>query len=184
VVAGLHEDVLSALALEADQPPVTVLIDGPSGAGKTHLADALETHWPAGRSVVILHLDDVYPGWRGLDAASEQVGNEFSAARAAAQAFTYSRWDWVAGAYAEQHTIGADVDLIIEGCGAITAQSARLASLSVWVDETDEIRRMQALSRGGEDFELHWEEWEEQFAAFVLRENPQAHASMTVGRRR
>ncbi len=180
----MHNDVLSALALEADQPPVTVLIDGPSGAGKTHLADSLEVHWPAGRSVVILHLDDVYPGWQGLQAASGQVANAFAPARAAAEAVTYSRWDWTAGVFAEQHTIPAESDLIIEGCGAITAASANLASLSVWVDEADEIRRVQALSRGGEDFERHWDEWEEQFAAFVLRENPQAHASMTVGRKR
>jgi len=183
-VVGVPKDILDALSLENTSVPVTVLIDGPSGAGKTHLADALVAAWPTHRSVIVLHLDDVYPGWTGLDEASRLVADEFTPARSAQLPVTYARWDWALGAHAEQVTIPAEVDLIIEGCGAITAQSVSHSTLAVWVDEEDEIRLAQALSRGEEDFESHWDEWEAQFAAFVLRENPLAHASVVVGRRR
>ena len=42
--------------------PYTLLIDGPSGAGKTTLA--LQIGEALG--IPVVHLDDFYPGWGGL----------------------------------------------------------------------------------------------------------------------
>ena len=46
--------------------PYVIGVDGPSGAGKTRLAEQLaDTLDGAG----VVHLDDLYPGWDGLEAA-------------------------------------------------------------------------------------------------------------------
>ncbi|MGO1280054.1 MAG: AAA family ATPase, partial [Cellulosimicrobium funkei] len=39
-----------------------VVVDGPAGSGKTTLAAQLEAALPA----QVLHMDDLYEGWRGL----------------------------------------------------------------------------------------------------------------------
>ena len=39
-----------------------IAIDGPAGSGKTTLGDAL-----AERGAAVLHLDDLYDGWSGLE---------------------------------------------------------------------------------------------------------------------
>lgn len=174
---------LAAAATESDRP-VTVLIDGPSGAGKTTLAAELESAWPAGRMLAVLHLDDIYPGWKGLDSASMYVRDSIMVARLNNEAVRWQSWNWATNAPGKWNAIPADVDLVIEGCGAITYQAARAASASVWVDCDDDTRKKRALGRGDEDFEAHWDEWDEQFRVFVNRENPQAHASLSVGANR
>jgi uridine kinase len=160
---------------------VTVLIDGPSGAGKTTLAQQLIHSWPLDRPVMVLHLDDVYPGWSGLDEASLRVATEFLPLRRAPHALRYSVWDWALGRYREKRTVPVEVDLIIEGCGALTARASELADLSIWIDADDVTRKERALGRGDEDFEAHWEDWDQQFRNFVSRENPQRCASLRIG---
>lgn len=159
---------------------VTILIDGASGAGKTTLAEEVQNFWPEHRNVVVIHLDDIYPGWSGLDAASEQVANSFLPARVDGVDFHYRVWDWAAGQYAEQRTVFAHDDLIIEGCGALSSRASKLADLSIWIDADDSLRKQRALSRENEDFEAHWDEWDRHFTSFVLRENPQRCASVSV----
>ncbi len=44
-----------------------ILIDGRSGSGKTELARAIVDDWPGAQ---LVRLDEVYPGWHGLAAAS------------------------------------------------------------------------------------------------------------------
>ncbi len=174
--------VAALISLEATSTgPLTILIDGPSGAGKTTLAAQVETAWPAARKLVVLHLDDLYPGWQGLDSASAYVRDSILLARLAGQSARWQRWDWAAHEPAEWHEIAADVDLVVEGCGAITYQSARVASASVWVDEAEETRKTRALGRADDDFDQHWDEWDAQFSQFVEREQPHRHASLFVG---
>ena len=176
-------DLLSALEMSQGDP-ITVLIDGPSGAGKTAFAKELESAWPSSRLVTVLHLDDFYPGWDGLDSASAYVRDSIMLARMAGQSARWQSWDWATNSPGKWNEIPASCDIVIEGCGAITYQSARVASASVWVDADDDTRKLRALSRGGEDFDRHWDSWDAQFTDFVLRENPQAHASFVVGRNR
>lgn len=175
---------LQPLFAVAPERPLTVLIDGPSGSGKTTLSEFLEARWPAERHLVVLHLDDIYPGWNGLDSASAYVRDSIMLARLAGQSARWQRWDWATNAPAEWHEIPVTADLVIEGCGAITYQAARVASASVWVDEVEQTRKARALGRADDDFALHWNEWDLQFTAFVLRENPRSLASLIVGENR
>lgn len=47
--------------------PHLIGIDGRSGAGKTSLAGQLAQVLSVTRDVVVFHLEDLYPGWDGLD---------------------------------------------------------------------------------------------------------------------
>ena len=61
-------DIRPLLALIRSAPRTAViLIDGPSGAGKSTLADRLIAAWPTDAAPQLVRLDDVYPGWGGLD---------------------------------------------------------------------------------------------------------------------
>ena len=90
-------------------PPVVVLIDGPSGAGKSTLADRIldawpSAAWPATRPATrptLIRLDDIYPGWNGLAAASAHLTEHVLRPHRAGLPGAWRRYDWGTGAPAE-----------------------------------------------------------------------------------
>ena len=142
-----------------------LLIDGRSGSGKSELASALSD------LAQVLRLDDVYPGWQGLDAGSRAVAGIIHSRR-------WQRWDWARGEYGEWHELDAG-PLVIEGCGALSAANRDLADFGLWVDYPEQGRRERALAREPE-YAPHWDEWAAQEQAFITRENPARLADATV----
>ena len=131
-----------------------VTIDGYSGSGKSTLAAALArlvSGWQ------VLHLDDWYPGWDGLE-AGVGIARRIAADLRAGRASSYEAWDW------ENGTTGATIRVplaptIIEGCGAIEAE----ADLAVWIaDPGEDERRHRALERDGQTYSPHWQRWARQ----------------------
>ena len=131
-----------------------VTIDGYSGSGKSTLAAALArlvSDWQ------VLHLDDWYPGWDGLE-AGVGIARRIAADLRAGRASSYEAWDW------ENGTTGATIRVplaptIIEGCGAIEAE----ADLAVWIaDPGEDERRHRALARDGQTDAPHWQRWADQ----------------------
>ena len=131
-----------------------VTIDGYSGSGKSTLAAALArlvNVWQ------VLHLDDWYPGWDGLEAGA-QIARRIASDLRGGRASSYEAWDW------ENGTTGATISVplaptIIEGCGAIEAE----ADLSVWIaDPGEDERRSRALARDGQTYAPHWRRWADQ----------------------
>lgn len=131
-----------------------VTIDGYSGSGKSTLAAALArlvNGWQ------VLHLDDWYPGWDGLEAGAD-IARRIAADLRGGRASSYEAWDWENGA------TGATIPVplaptIIEGCGAIEAE----ADLAIWIaDPGEEERRHRALARDGQTFAPHWQRWARQ----------------------
>ena len=131
-----------------------VTIDGYSGSGKSTLAAAL-ARLVAGWQV--LHLDDWYPGWDGLEAGAV-IARRIAADLRAGRASSYEAWDW------ENGTTGATTRVplaptIIEGCGAIEAE----ADLVIWIaDPGEDERRHRALARDGQTYAPHWQRWADQ----------------------
>ena len=107
---------------------LVVLLDGGSGAGKTTLARRLHRDLEARLGTTqLVSLDDVYPGWHGLAAASELVWQ--SILRPASPG--YPGWDWARNQPSGWRGLDPQLPIIVEGCGAISHRSAALANRAV-----------------------------------------------------
>ncbi|MCL2490746.1 MAG: cobalt ABC transporter [Propionibacteriaceae bacterium] len=169
-------DELANLAIDASAGRrLVVLIDGRSGAGKTTLAIDLgralrRLGWP----VQIVSLDDVYPGWHGLATAAAAVPQMLAPVDAG-----YRRYDWAQGRPADWVHLDPTAPIIIEGAGALTPTSAPRATLRVWVDGAEAVRRQAVVSRDG-PVDDWWDDWSAQENAHIEADNPIALADVVT----
>lgn len=154
-------------------PVSRVLVDGRSGSGKTTLATELVAIVPAAQ---LVRLDDIYPGWDGLDAASRHVFEYVLSASSP----RWQRWDWDRAKAAEWTALDPLRPIIIEGCGALSRRNAHLADLRVWVELDEPTRKARALARDGDSYAPHWDRWARQEDVFIAREHPQQLADVTL----
>jgi len=157
--------------------PRVVLVDGAAGSGKTTLAARIAGAVPRAQ---LLALDDLYPGWDGLDAAARTVALQVLRPYRDGGLPRYRRWDWGIGAHAEPRILDRDRPLVVEGCGAFGAGAAELADLRVWVETAGDERRRRLLERDGDAFDPFWPGWEAQFARYAGREHPRRLADVIV----
>lgn len=150
--------------------PWVLLVDGRSGAGKTVLARELARRTGA----TLVSLDEVYPGWDGLEAGADAVPGIIRVGR-------WRRWDWVADAPGAPARIERNGSLIVEGCGAISRASRALADHAWWIDRDELERKERALGRDGDAYAPYWERWAAQEEAFARRERSPALADLILG---
>jgi uridine kinase len=151
--------------------PAKILIDGRSGSGKTEFARALAATLPGAQ---LVRLDDLYPGWGGLDAGSVAVHTDVLSL------FRWRRFDWESNTLAEWHTLDPSRPIVVEGCGALSAANRKLATLGLWVELDDATRKRRALLRDGDSYAPHWDDWAVQEEAFIAREQPIQRADAIV----
>ena len=147
-----------------------ILIDGRSGSGKTELARAIVDDWPGAQ---LVRLDELYPGWDGLAAASTLVPHILTAD-------SVPTWDWAAHEPGPRRTLDPSRPLVVEGVGAISRASRPLADFAIWVALPDAARKRRALDRDGDLFEPHWDRWAQQEREFIDREHPESLADVIV----
>lgn len=135
--------------------PHLVFVDGRSGAGKTSFA----TELAASRGGVVVSLDDVYPGWDGLDAGSHTVYRGVVEALARGDVGRYRRWDWGAGRPAEWVEVYHPDLVVIEGCGALRRDASLFSSELYWLDADEDVRRERTQERDGDAFVNLWVRW-------------------------
>ena len=157
-----------------------ILIDGPSGSGKSALADRIVAGWPEKTKPVLVRLDDIYPGWDGLFAASQHVFQSLLLPRSRGDSARWQQFDWHNDAQGPWHEVAEDRSLIVEGCGVLTARTAPLADVSIWVEADDATRKARALDRDGELYAPHWDRWDAQWQRFVATEDPRSLATLTL----
>ncbi len=171
----LLDDLTELLkGLRADPPggrPLRVLIDGPSGSGKTTLAADLASQLDA----VVIHMDDLYPGWTGLAAGSRTAEHLLTMPHPG-----YHPWLW------EEERRGPWVALdparhwVIEGSGALTRDSSRTADYSVWLDADPQKAMQRALARDGDTFRPHSAAWHAQEKRHWERNEPSTLATRVL----
>lgn len=157
-------------------PTGLVLVDGPSGAGKTDYASALALRTGA----TLVSLDEVYPGWDGLDAGSWHIHHHVIVPIAQGLPGRYQRWDWMASAPGDWVDVPVDRPLVIEGCGAIRAEALSIPAHRLWVDASSDVRKARALARDGEIYAPHWQRWALQEQRFLARHNGVGNADTIV----
>ncbi|MDR6613041.1 ATP-binding protein [Leifsonia sp. 1010] len=168
-----------AEATRAGRTPI-VLIDGPSGAGKSTLADLLIAQWPAEGRPRLVRMDNLYPGWDGLDAGSEALGRDLLEPLRTIGAGSWQRWNWAAHHAAGVELVAGGEPLVVEGCGTLSRRNAARADLTVWLEADDALRKERALARDGETFAAEWDRWQAQFERFVAREHPRVSADLVL----
>ncbi|MBD8079139.1 (d)CMP kinase [Cellulosimicrobium arenosum] len=153
-----------------------VVIDGPAGSGKTSLAAQLGESLPA----QVLHMDDLYEGWRGLEPAWERLDEWVLRPLATGRSGRYRRFDWVQDAFAEWHEVPVAPFLVVEGCGAGRLEAGTVASLRVWVEAPDGLRLARGLDRDGEAMREHWLAWMETEVEHYARNRTRERADVRL----
>ena len=157
--------------------PYVIGVDGPSGAGKTRLAEQLaDTLDGAG----VVHLDDLYPGWDGLEAALPRLVSWVLVPVVQGRRARWRRYDWVVGRYAEWHQLAPMTTVIVEGVGAGARVCAPYLDLLVWVEAPEQVRYAQAMARDGVGYRPHWRRWSAVERAHFEREDTRGRADVVV----
>src|SRR3984957_8833518 len=125
-----------------------VAVDGRSGSGKTSLAAALRDRLRA----PVVSLEDLYGGWDGLEHGIDLLVSAVLEPLAAGRAARVPRYDWIAGKWEERRVLAPPEVLIVGGVGAGARRAAAYASLLIWIEEAESVRKKRALDRDGETF--------------------------------
>jgi uridine kinase len=154
-----------------------VCIDGPAGSGKTTLAtDVVDAATAVGLTSAVLHLDDFYEGWSGLDTGVEsRLLPQVLEPLFDGQSACWQRYNWAEGRFDAWIDLPVVELLVIEGCGSGALAYAPYRTLLVWVEAARETRIERGRTRDGEEVLPHWLAWMESedrhFAANATREH-------------
>ena len=158
-------------------------LDGRSGAGKTRLAARVVEQAEArtGVRAALVAMEDLYPGWDGLEAASRMLHDDVLAPLAAGAPASYRPWDWSAGRPADVRVaVPAAPLLVVEGVGSGALAGAPLLTVLVWVSAPADLRRSRAMERDGAAYAPHWPRWAAQERDHLLAHRTRARADLLV----
>jgi uridine kinase len=153
-----------------------LVIDGRTGAGKTTLAHELAPVLAA----PVVELEQLYPGWDGLQQGVDLLVSAVLEPLAAGQTAQVPRYDWVARRYGKPWLLEPPELLIVEGVGAGSSAAAQYASVLVWLELAAETRQQRALARDGDVFRPHWARWTAQEEALLAREATPSRADLVL----
>jgi energy-coupling factor transporter ATP-binding protein EcfA2 len=154
-----------------------VAIDGPSGAGKTDLAAALARRLP---NAYILHMDDLYPGWDGLEQAVADLHDQVLAPLSRGEPAGYRRWEWEHNRYAEWHSLPATHLLLVEGAGSGARPGTEFESALIWLEANRDVRLRRGTDRDGESYRPHWQRWAAQEEALFAVDGTRSRADVIL----
>ncbi|MBA2558326.1 MAG: AAA family ATPase [Propionibacteriales bacterium] len=140
-----------------------VAIDGPAGSGKTTLAEGLNRELTGlGFDVAVLHLDDLYAGWTGLDdALGDRVLAQVLQPLSRGEPARWQRYDWHRGCFGSWKLLAPPAVLVLEGCGSGALTYAPYTTLLVWLEATRDTRIARGVERDGAQVLDHWLAWME-----------------------
>jgi uridine kinase len=156
--------------------PHIILIDGKSGVGKTHIA----VHIARALDATLVHLDDGYHGWGGLSSGRDAMIDTVLTPLAQGRPGRFRAWDWgrdIPGEIVDVHPAGM---VVIEGCGASTPQSRKLASTVLWVECDENVRMARLFGRDSGDFKDFYDAWDAQVNEHIAHNEPITTATVVV----
>ncbi|GAB2455273.1 uridine kinase family protein [Xylanimonas ulmi] len=183
VLAALTALARAARAAVPRDVPLLVVVDGPAGSGKTTLAAQLTARLGDGTGgpAPAVHLDDLYEGWEaGPDGGAARLAQWVLTPFAAGRPGRYRRYDWAAGAYAEEHEVPRAPFVVVEGCGAGARGVDAHARLLLWVEADDAERLRRGLARDGRAERAHWVAWMVEEATHYGRERTRERADVRL----
>jgi hypothetical protein len=134
-----------------------IVVDGPAGSGKTTFAMRLAA---VVRDARVLHLDDFYEGWTGLD---ERLWSRLRSGvlepLAQDEPGRYQCYDWNAGRFLEWRDVAPGGTLILEGVGSASRATDKWTTLRVWVEAPEPMRLQRGLARDGASLRDEWLRW-------------------------
>ena len=160
--------------------PLLIGIDGRSGAGKTTLAVELCARLRQHRTVSLFHLEDIYPGWQGLDQGIQRYLDTVLAPLSTGHDAEWTTWDWAAGTDGPLRTTPAADIVVIEGVGACAQGARELLDATIWVSGADDERKSRALARDGESYVPFWDTWAEQEERWLAADPVPESVDVTV----
>ncbi|MFJ6000812.1 aminodeoxychorismate synthase component I [Arthrobacter sp. NPDC092385] len=160
--------------------PLLIAIDGRSGAGKTTLAVELAALLREHHSVSLFHLEDIYPGWDGLDdGIARYVERVLRPLRAGREA-RWNAWDWGRGQDGAERTTTAAEIVLLEGVGAAAAAARSFLDAVIWIEADPEVRHRTAIERDGDTYAPFWHRWADQESRWLADDDPGAVADVVV----
>ncbi len=172
-----------ALAASPRLGPVRlVCVDGPAGSGKTTTAARVVGAATArGVTTRVVHLDDLYEGWSGLEGSlwprlSAQVLEPLRRGLPG----RFQSYDWHAGAFADWVEVPVPALLVVEGCGAARRACDPVAVLRVWVEADAALRLERGLARDGEHAREQWLRWMDDEHVHFTRERTRERADIRL----
>jgi len=181
ITAGDEAIDAALLIINGTQPRCgatkVVAVDGPSGAGKTDFATALFERLPGAQ---LLHMDDLYPGWDGLEQAVADVHDQVLAPLARGEQARYRRWDWVRDRYAEWHSLPATDLLLLEGVGSGARPGWHLESALIWLEADRDVRFRRGIERDDELYLPYWRSWAAREEALFAVDGTRSRADLII----
>jgi uridine kinase len=171
--------------IDSGTPTPLILVDGRTGSGKTTFATALQNRlFQKGESAPrVIHMDDLYEGWDGLQAGLDYLIRQVLAPLGRREVASWQEYDWAAG---ERSGIWREfrggTPLIIEGVGALSRVAAEQADVTIWLEADQEVRRARLSERQGPgDGDASWfAMWSAQEADFYAREKSDEIADLVI----
>ncbi|GAA1785145.1 hypothetical protein [Streptomonospora arabica] len=152
-------------------------VEGRSGAGKTELAGRVAAHI----GCPLLHMDDVYPGWQGLEASVPLVREWILEPLARGEDPRWRRYDWERGAPGPWQRTPVEGLLVIEGCGSGGRELRPFLSLLAWVHAPHDVRQARLDRRAdAAAYAPYRSMWARQEEAFYAGHRPREHADVVV----
>ncbi|MHA7208561.1 chorismate-binding protein [Arthrobacter sp. MDT1-65] len=161
-------------------PPLLIAIDGRSGAGKTTLAVELAALLREHHTVGLFHLEDIYPGWDGLDAGITRYVEHVLTPLRQGRTARWNAWDWAQGQDGAERTTAAAEIVILEGVGAAAAAARSRLDAVIWVEADAQVRQRTAIERDGDAYAPFWQRWADQEDRWLAADDPGAAADVVV----
>ncbi len=177
------------VSLVDKSPTPIIVIDGRAASGKSSLAAALKNvlFKELEQAPRVVHMDDLYPGWEGLQLGSFYLNQQILQPLSLGKAAHWQLWDWELNQRGRGDEPGngwrefeGGTPLIIEGCGALSRVSSELADFRIWIEADQQLRHQRWLERDGEKFNEFWNIWAAQEDEFYQQEKSRQLADLVI----